>query len=128
MPFDPVDVQVGRRVREARGALGLSQEKLGNIVGVSFQQVQKYEKGANRIGASRLWQFSNALGLPVSFFFDGMEYEVEVKEDFLPRRTIHMAKQIDSIEDEAVRNQILNLIKACAASGKQPHLQIVAAE
>lgn len=112
---DPVDVHVGRRVREARAAKGLSQEKLGNLLGISFQQVQKYEKGANRIGSSRLWALANALEVPVTFFFDGMEYETEVQEDFLPRRTIHMAKQIDAIEDDGVRNQVLNLIKACSS-------------
>lgn len=113
----PIDVHVGRRVREARAASGLSQEKLANTLGISFQQVQKYEKGTNRIGSSRLWAIANALGVPVSFFFEGMEYENEVREDFLPRRTLHMAKQIDSIPDEGVRNQVLNLIKACASAG-----------
>jgi transcriptional regulator with XRE-family HTH domain len=110
----PVDIHVGRRVREARAAKGLSQEKLGNRLGISFQQVQKYEKGTNRIGSSRLWQIANVLEVPVSFFFDGMDYDVEVQENFLPRRTLHMAKQIDSIPNDGVRNQVLNLIKACA--------------
>ncbi|MEQ8440613.1 MAG: helix-turn-helix transcriptional regulator [Alphaproteobacteria bacterium] len=111
---NPVDVHVGRRVREARAARGLSQEKLGNVLGISFQQVQKYEKGTNRIGSSRLWAIANALEVPITFFFDGMEYDVEVNEKFLPRRTIRMAQQIDQIEDEKVRHQVLNLIKACA--------------
>lgn len=125
---EPVDIHVGRRVREARSAKGLSQEKLGNLLGISFQQVQKYEKGTNRIGASRLWGLSNALEVPVAYFFDGLEYETEVQEDFLPRRTIHMAHEIDNIQDEALRNQILNLIKAASSIGKTPHLQVVAAE
>ncbi|MBO6834886.1 MAG: helix-turn-helix transcriptional regulator [Alphaproteobacteria bacterium] len=112
----PIDAHVGRRVREARAAKGLSQEKLGNLLGISFQQVQKYEKGANRIGSSRLWALANALEVPVSFFFEDMEYDGDVNENFLPRRTIHMAKQIDAIEDEGVRNQVLNLIKACSSA------------
>jgi transcriptional regulator with XRE-family HTH domain len=64
-----VDKQVGSRVRARRRALDMSQSKLADAVGLTFQQIQKYEKGANRIGASRLQQFSNILGVPVHFFF-----------------------------------------------------------
>ena len=68
---NPIDVQVGSRVRLRRNMLGLSQEKLGTAIGLTFQQVQKYERGANRIGASRLHELSRVLDVPVSFFFDG---------------------------------------------------------
>jgi len=68
---NPVDKHVGSRVRMRRMMLGMSQEKLGNNLGLTFQQVQKYEKGTNRIGASRLQQISHILQVPVSFFFDG---------------------------------------------------------
>src|SRR5947209_11593557 len=68
---NPVDKYVGSRVRMRRIMLGMSQEKLGEALSLTFQQVQKYEKGTNRIGASRLQQISNILGVPVSFFFDG---------------------------------------------------------
>src|ERR1043166_6180006 len=68
---NPIDKHVGSRVRMRRMMLGMSQEKLGNALGLTFQQVQKYEKGANRIGASRLQQLSLILQVPVSFFFDG---------------------------------------------------------
>jgi transcriptional regulator with XRE-family HTH domain len=67
----PVDVHVGARMRQRRTLLGMSQEKLGTAVGLTFQQIQKYEKGTNRIGASRLQQISNILQVPVSFFFEG---------------------------------------------------------
>jgi transcriptional regulator with XRE-family HTH domain len=67
----PTDKHVGARVRMRRMMQGLSQEKLGNALGVTFQQVQKYEKGTNRIGASRLQQISDILQVPVSFFFEG---------------------------------------------------------
>src|SRR6186997_1732132 len=70
---NPVDVHVGTRVRLRRTLLGLSQEKLGEAIGLTFQQVQKYERGANRIGASRLWDLSRVLDCPVSFFFDDMD-------------------------------------------------------
>jgi transcriptional regulator with XRE-family HTH domain len=68
---NPIDKHVGSRVRMRRMMLSMSQEKLGDALGLTFQQVQKYEKGANRIGASRLQQISRILQVPVSFFFDG---------------------------------------------------------
>ena len=68
---NPVDKYVGSRVRMRRIMLGMSQEKLGDALGLTFQQVQKYEKGANRIGASRLQQIAHILQVPVSFFFEG---------------------------------------------------------
>src|SRR5512141_325790 len=70
---NPIDVQVGSRVRLRRSMLGLSQEKLGEAIGLTFQQVQKYERGANRIGASRLHELSRVLDVPVSFFFDDLD-------------------------------------------------------
>lgn len=109
----PTDVHVGRKVREARAAKGMSQEQLGKLLGVSFQQVQKYEKGTNRIGSSRLWDISKALETPITYFFEGIE-DANADQRTLPRRTIELAKQIDSIGDDNVRNQVLNLIKACA--------------
>ena len=68
---NPIDKHVGSRVRMRRMMLAMSQEKLGDALGLTFQQVQKYEKGANRIGASRLQQISSILQVPVSFFFEG---------------------------------------------------------
>jgi transcriptional regulator with XRE-family HTH domain len=68
---NPIDKHVGSRVRMRRVLIGMSQERLGEALGLTFQQVQKYEKGTNRIGASRLQQISNILGMPVEFFFDG---------------------------------------------------------
>jgi transcriptional regulator with XRE-family HTH domain len=68
---NPIDKHVGSRVRMRRIMLNMSQEKLGDALGLTFQQVQKYEKGTNRIGASRLQQISNILSVPVSFFFEG---------------------------------------------------------
>src|SRR3954466_4212981 len=67
---NPIDIRVGARLRLRRNMLGLSQEKLGDAIGLTFQQVQKYERGANRIGASRLYELSQVLDVPVSFFFD----------------------------------------------------------
>src|SRR6266704_1067410 len=68
----PIDVHVGSRIRLRRTLLGLSQERLGDALGLTFQQVQKYERGANRVGASRLFDLSRVLDVPISFFFDDM--------------------------------------------------------
>lgn len=68
---DPIDIHVGLRVRERRKMLSMSQSSLGDIVGVTFQQIQKYERGTNRIGSSRLFRMANALEVPVSYFFEG---------------------------------------------------------
>ncbi|MEM7507068.1 MAG: helix-turn-helix transcriptional regulator [Pseudomonadota bacterium] len=69
----PVDVHVGQRVRQRRWMVGMTQQQLGNKVGIKFQQIQKYETGTNRISASRLWDIADALDVPVSFFFEGLE-------------------------------------------------------
>lgn len=81
---DPIDVHVGSRVRARRNALGLSQTALANQVGLTFQQIQKYEKGANRVGASRLYQFSLILGVDIDYFFEEIPIEVETSYGFEP--------------------------------------------
>lgn len=70
---NPVDIYVGSKLRERRTLLGISQNKLGDLIGVTFQQIQKYEKGSNRMGASRLYQIAKVLLIPVSYFFEGYE-------------------------------------------------------
>ncbi|QNT77684.1 helix-turn-helix domain-containing protein [Entomobacter blattae] len=72
---NPIDVYVGRRIRQRRMFLGISQEKLGEALGLTFQQVQKYEKAINRVGASRLFDLSRVLGVGISFFFEDAEHE-----------------------------------------------------
>lgn len=69
----PVDVHVGQRVRQRRWMLGMTQQQLGEAVGIKFQQIQKYETGMNRVSASRLWDIAAALDVPVGFFFEGIE-------------------------------------------------------
>jgi transcriptional regulator with XRE-family HTH domain len=69
----PVDVHVGKRIRQRRWLTGMTQQQLANQVGIKFQQIQKYETGANRVSASRLWDIADALDVPVSFFFEGIE-------------------------------------------------------
>ena len=71
----PVDVHVGKRIRQRRWLTGMTQQQLAQKVGIKFQQIQKYETGANRVSASRLWDIADALDVPVSFFFEGIETE-----------------------------------------------------
>jgi transcriptional regulator with XRE-family HTH domain len=73
----PVDVHVGKRIRQRRWLVGMTQQQLAEQVGIKFQQIQKYETGANRVSASRLWDISRALQVSISFFFEGIEDQVE---------------------------------------------------
>lgn len=77
----PVDVHVGKRVRHRRWMVGMTQQQLADKVGIKFQQIQKYETGMNRISASRLWDIADALGVTISFFFEGIEQEAPVLDD-----------------------------------------------
>lgn len=72
-----VDVHVGKRIRQRRWLIGMTQQKLAELVGIKFQQIQKYETGANRVSASRLWDIADALGVNVAFFFEGLRQDVE---------------------------------------------------
>ncbi|MBR9843978.1 MAG: helix-turn-helix transcriptional regulator [Rhodobacteraceae bacterium] len=76
----PVDVHVGKRIRQRRWLTGMTQQQLAQKVGIKFQQIQKYETGANRVSASRLWDIADALEVPVSFFFEGIEATEEAQE------------------------------------------------
>lgn len=129
-----VDVHVGSRVRLRRTLLGMSQEKLGVAVSLTFQQIQKYERGANRIGSSRLYQFSQVLDVPVSFFFDDMPAEVigpsgnlsdgpqtpYRTDQFTKRETLELVRAYYRIGDPGVRKRVFELVKAIAAAGSQP--------
>lgn len=76
----PVDVHVGKRIRHRRWLVGMTQQQLAERVGIKFQQIQKYETGANRVSASRLWDIADALDVPVSFFFEGLDSDAAAKE------------------------------------------------
>ena len=82
----PVDVHVGKRVRHRRWMVGMTQQQLGDIVGIKFQQIQKYETGMNRISASRLWDIAQALGVSISFFFEGFDEDDEAGRGARRRR------------------------------------------
>lgn len=118
---DPVDLYVGSRVRMRRTVLGLSQEKLADQLGITFQQVQKYENGSNRVGSSRLYAISRILSVPVSFMFDGYDESgrLAVSEDvskfdkqMRSRETIELMKAYYNIKDENLRRKVLEMVKA----------------
>ena len=130
---NPIDRHVGSRVRMRRILLGMSQEKLGEALGLTFQQVQKYEKGTNRIGASRLQQISTTLNVPPAFFFDGAPSIEEgaasaaanfVGEappsssyvlDFISTAEgLHLNKAFARIQDAKVRKRIIDLVASIA--------------
>jgi transcriptional regulator with XRE-family HTH domain len=126
----PIDVHVGSRVRLRRNMLGLSQEKLGEAIGLTFQQVQKYERGANRIGASRLHELSRVLDVPVDFFYDETDpvrappvpgFSEAPQEGFesdplRKRETLELVDAYYEITDAAVRRRLFDLAKALATT------------
>jgi len=126
----PIDVHVGSRIRLRRTLLGMSQERLGEALGLTFQQVQKYERGVNRVGASRLFDLARVLDVPISFFFDdlsegngvgaagrravGFEQSQDVfSDDTLNRReALELVRAYYRISDPAIRKKVFDLIKS----------------
>lgn len=129
---NPIDIHVGSRIRLRRTMLGMSQEKLGEQLGITFQQVQKYEKGTNRVGASRLQNIAAILGVPVSFFFEdapgeagetpagGMsESSSSYVVNFLSSAEgLQLNRAFVKISDPKVRRRIIDLVKALSAGAE----------
>ena len=124
---NPIDVHVGGRVKMRRMLVGMSQEKLGEQLGLTFQQVQKYEKGSNRIGASRLWDLARILEVPVHYFFDGLDGNHAPAEGFAEQpqqdyflefvnssEGIQLIKAFVEIKDPRVRRALLGLVRSLA--------------
>ena len=124
---NPIDKHVGSRVRMRRMMVGMSQEKLGEHLGITFQQIQKYEKGTNRIGASRLQQISTVMGVPVAFFFEGAptvgpegegfseDQSPAYVSDFLATSDgLTLTRNFMRITDARVRRRIVDLVIAIA--------------
>jgi transcriptional regulator with XRE-family HTH domain len=120
---NPIDQHVGGRVRIRRVLIGMSQEKLGEALGLTFQQVQKYEKGTNRIGASRLQQIASILGVQISFFFEGLATEAHghthmseeadtahVIEFLSTTEGLQLNKAFARIKDPKVRRRVVDLV------------------
>jgi transcriptional regulator with XRE-family HTH domain len=134
---NPIDVHVGSRVRLRRTLLGMSQEKLGDAIGLTFQQVQKYERGANRVGASRLFELSRVLDVPVSFFFDELDPETAEAvpsvtasaaplspssgpDPMMRRETLELVRAYYRIPDQQLRRRLFDLTKAIANACAAP--------
>ena len=137
---DSVDKFVGQRLKSRRILLGMSQEKLAESVGITFQQVQKYERGTNRISSSRLLKFSKILQVPIDFFFEGADEiltldspskkggfaengqdpfgEMMPKDVFTRKETLDLLRNYYSIHDPAMRKMIQKMVKSMA--GSQP--------
>jgi transcriptional regulator with XRE-family HTH domain len=134
----PVDIHVGSRIRQRRSLLGMSQNTVGTAVGLSFQQIQKYERGSNRIGSSRLFEFAKVLDVPVSYFFDEMPsnalagrpmsgrgrkgfgeaatpFEQE-KDPLAKRETITLVRAYYKIRESRVRKRIFEMVKTVGAA------------
>ena len=129
----PIDVHVGSRIRLRRTLMGMSQERLGEALGLTFQQVQKYERGVNRVGASRLYDLSRVLDVPISFFFDDMPdprangnvqpgvagfaerpegFGAPADDPLSKRETLELVRAYYRITDPAIRKKVFELIKS----------------
>lgn len=130
---NPVDIHVGSRVRLRRMLVGLSQEKLGQSMGLTFQQIQKYEKGVNRIGASRLYDLSQILKVPVGFFYEGMNQSdgsantgmaEENTEAFLyeflnTRDGLELNRAFVKVSDANIRKSVIDLVRSLGRSASR---------
>ncbi len=135
---NPIDVHVGSRVRLRRMLVGMSQEKLGEKLNLTFQQVQKYEKGANRIGSSRLYTIASILNVPVQFFFDDMPANIDVsalafaeggvaEDDETPivmdfvnsSEGLQLNTAFSKIADSETRKRIVELVKTLASASAE---------
>jgi transcriptional regulator with XRE-family HTH domain len=123
---EPVDVHVGGRIRTRRLLIGMNQETLANALGLTFQQVQKYEGGANRVSASRLSQVADILGVPIAYFFSDLDLdgdasagEVEARERLQRPEAIEPIRSYYAISDARIRRQFLDMVKAVAQT-RQP--------
>jgi transcriptional regulator with XRE-family HTH domain len=131
-----VDQHVGSRIKERRVLLGLNQSQLGEKLNITFQQIQKYEKGFNRVGASRLFELARVLNVPITFFFDGLDQGVEIVQrseataagpDPLTRReTLELVRAYYQIQDPRTRHALVVLIRQMVGL-QDPEQQLPAA-
>ena len=128
----PVDAHVGARVRLRRMVIGMSQDKLGELLGLTFQQVQKYEKGVNRIGASRVFELSRILDVPIQYFFEDFDSATNQSYGFAEAKSddnvmqllrspegVELCRYFADIKDPKVRKRVLDLVRTLAEGEKQ---------
>ncbi len=111
---NPVDVHVGKRIRERRVSLGMSQTDIGEYLGLTFQQIQKYERGANRISASKLWALSNLFEVPIEWFFEGLGKAGKGQKDVMTRLEARKLARYYSACPKSIRDHLRALIRATA--------------
>ena len=135
MSCNPIDIYVGTRLKIRRTELGLSQNKIGEMTGITFQQVQKYEKGLNRIGSSRLYEFSKILKVPVNYFFD--QYELTFGENGVlsdnktsfeengvsEKEIVSLVKNFSSIKDKIARKGVILLAKTLSKKEDEEEIE-----
>jgi transcriptional regulator with XRE-family HTH domain len=117
---NPIDHHVGKRLRQRRRVLGLTQQKLAEDVNIRFQQIQKYESGANRISASRLWALARALDVPVSYFFEGLEGETRP-----PGEASHMNGHHKAPADVFSNKETIDLVRAFYNLDEEPRRRLL---
>ncbi|KAA5607682.1 helix-turn-helix transcriptional regulator [Roseospira marina] len=110
-----VDRYVGQRIRERRVMLGLSQQQMAEMIGVTYQQAHKYERGINRISAGRLFEIAQVLGVAVSFFFEGLESDAEQDSQNRQRMCLELARNFAMIRNERHQDALSQLARALAA-------------
>ena len=133
--YNPIDIHVGQRLRNRRTLLGMSQTDLGDAIGLTFQQVQKYERGANRVSGSRLFDLSRVLDVPIAWFFEDIPGDVQARspakmlgKDLEPlehepdqmarRETLELVRAYYRIPSGSARRRLAELVKALAKSGE----------
>ncbi|MDR2646182.1 MAG: helix-turn-helix domain-containing protein [Holosporaceae bacterium] len=128
LPKDSIDLHIGKQVKARRFFLGISQEKLGNYLGVTFQQIQKYEKGTNRISAGTLFNIANILNIDVNYFYKGYQQVPSLSEESKPvynsdqsksKETSELLRSFYKITDVTIRKKVLALIKSIAFASKK---------
>jgi transcriptional regulator with XRE-family HTH domain len=135
---NPIDIHVGSRIRLRRTLLGMSQQKLGDAIGLTFQQVQKYERGTNRVGSSRMFELARVLDVPVAYFFEEMGSDVasrgrqhalghavaaapesDERDPMTKRETLELVRAYYKITDPKVRKRLFEMTKALGAAASQ---------
>jgi transcriptional regulator with XRE-family HTH domain len=117
---DPIDVYVGTQIRTRRLLLGLNQEELAQRLGLTFQQVQKYESGANRVSASRLWEIAAILKMPIAYFFPADQGPDQPNEQLQRPESIELIRFYYAIPDPRMRQQFFEMVKTVSASPDRP--------
>lgn len=121
-----VDAYVGERIRERRTALGLTQDHLASALEISYQQVQKYETGANRVSAGRLYEVAKKLDVDISFFFEGLDEQADVQpleHGGKNRSTIELVRNFSHIGDPQIRSALSGLVKSLVPEGRRTELE-----